>query len=115
VTPKGTKPGDRVARTDRIDPVADTSSSGRSAKRSASDDGERRVVEESSRYTPKQISKADLPSPRWVPVLMWTLLGAGAAVIIVNYTEFLWTQSGLVLLGGLASILAGIMVATQYR
>jgi hypothetical protein len=113
VTPKGTKPGERSVRTDRIDPVGDISSAKRSS--TSSSGGSRRDVEESSRYTPRQISKADLPSPRWVPVLMWTLLGGGALTILVNYTEFLWTQNGLVLLGGLAAILAGIMVATQYR
>jgi hypothetical protein len=69
----------------------------------------------SSRYTPP-VPKEYKVSPRWVPVLMFTLLGIGLAVIFVNYLGVLpgGTKNSYLLLG-LGSILGGIMTATQYR
>ena len=55
------------------------------------------------------------PSPIWVPILMFSLLGLGVATIIVNYVGILWDTSNVVLLGGLGLILAGIITATQFR
>ena len=55
------------------------------------------------------------PSPIWVPILLFTLLGLGVLTIIVNYLGVLWDTSNVVLLGGLGLILAGIVTATQYR
>ena len=55
------------------------------------------------------------PSPIWVPILLFSLLGLGMATIIVNYLGVLWDTSNVVLLGGLGLILAGIVTATQYR
>jgi hypothetical protein len=56
------------------------------------------------------------PSPMWVPVLMFVLLGVGIAVIFLNYTEVLpGAANNLYLLAGLGSILAGIITATQYH
>lgn len=55
------------------------------------------------------------PSPIWVPILMFGLLGLGVATIIVNYLGVIWDTSNVVLLVGLAFILAGIVTATQYR
>jgi hypothetical protein len=50
---------------------------------------------------------------------MFGLWGAGLLVIILNYMELLpGTEgggNGWYLVGGLGAILAGIMVATQYR
>ena len=37
------------------------------------------------------------------------------ATIIVNYLGVIWDTSNVVLLAGLAFILAGIITATQYR
>ena len=72
---------------------------------------------ESRRYTPP--SHADMPSPWWVPAMMWTFIGAGGLAIILNYAEILPGTSnganGWYLIGGLVAILAGIMTATQYR
>jgi hypothetical protein len=52
----------------------------------------------------------------WVPVLLFGLLILGALVIILNYMGLLpGAPRNLFLLLGLASILGGIMVATQYR
>ncbi|MCU1498086.1 MAG: hypothetical protein JWM47_2039 [Acidimicrobiales bacterium] len=69
----------------------------------------------SSRYTPPVVRKQDLPSPTWVPVLMFALLIAGALVIILNYVGVLGSVSNVKLVVGLALILGGIVTATQYR
>ena len=83
VTPKGTTPDTRPAR--------------------------------STRYTPPS-PDAHRPSPTWVPVLMFTLLGLGALTIFLNYLGVLpGATSNAYLGGGLAAICAGIIVATQYR
>ncbi len=69
----------------------------------------------SSRYTPP-IPREQKVSPRWVPVLMFTFLGIGLAVIFCNYLGLLpGGTSNMYLLVGLGAILAGILTATQYR
>ena len=69
----------------------------------------------SSRYTPPVRREAKV-SPRWVPVLMFALLGVGVAVIILNYLGVLPGGSdNLYLLLGLAAITGGFITATQYR
>lgn len=56
------------------------------------------------------------PSPMWVPVLMFSLLGIGTLMIILNYVDLLpGGTSNWYLLGGLGLILAGIITATQYH
>ncbi len=59
------------------------------------------------------------PSPRWVPVLMFSLWGIGLLVIVLNYMQILPGAesggNGWYLVAGLGSILAGIIVATQYH
>ena len=69
----------------------------------------------SSRYTPP-VPREHKVSPMWVPVLMFTLLGIGLVVIFLNYLGVLpgGTKNSYLLVG-LASILGGIMTATQYR
>ncbi len=74
----------------------------------------------SGRYTPPGTRSASKgPSPRWVPVLMFGLWTVGLLVIILNYMGVLPGSAdggnGWYLVGGLTAILAGIMVATQYR
>jgi hypothetical protein len=70
----------------------------------------------SRRYTPPTTSKADLPSPTWVPVLMFAFFGLGFLAIFLNYTETLpASPTGWWLVGGLAGILGGIITATQLR
>jgi Cell division protein CrgA len=70
-------------------------------------------------YTPDRVSHTgyndQLPSPMWVAVLMFGLLGLGVATILVNYVGVLWDTSNPILLLGLGFILAGIITATQYR
>ena len=78
-----------------------------------------KVKEAPGRYTPPRTGGARPPSPRWVPVLMFALWGVGLLMIILNYMGVLPGSAdggnGWYLVGGLAAILAGIMVATQYR
>lgn len=70
----------------------------------------------STRYTPPTHSKYDMPSPTWVPVLMFFFFGAGILTIFLQYTSTLpGSPSGWYLVGGLGSILAGIITATQLR
>jgi hypothetical protein len=69
----------------------------------------------STRYTPP-VPREVKVSPRWVPVLMFTLLGLGLLVIFLNYLELLPGGMSNAYLGvGLASICGGIVTATQYR
>ncbi len=68
-----------------------------------------------SRYTPPVRDASQMPSPMWVPVLMFTLLGLGMLVIILNYIGVLGDASNWRLILGLGLILGGIMTATQYR
>lgn len=55
-----------------------------------------------------------LPSPWWVPALMFTLLILGALVIIGNYMVG-DSASNTYLVIGLGLILGGIITATQYH
>ncbi len=84
--------------------------------RSSSGSGGSGSVTPSSRYTPPVPAKMKGPSPTWVPVLLFGLLIAGALVIILNYMGLLpHAPQNYYLILGLAAILGGIMVATQYR
>jgi hypothetical protein len=73
----------------------------------------------SRRYTAPTTAAKKGPSPRWVPVLMFAFWIAGLLLIILNYMGVLPgsadSGNGWYLVGGLASILAGIITATQYR
>lgn len=69
----------------------------------------------SGRYTPP-VRREVKVSPRWVPVLMFALLGLGVTVIILNYLGVLPGGSdNTYLLLGLAAITGGFITATQYR
>jgi hypothetical protein len=67
------------------------------------------------RYTPPT-PKSKKVSPVWVPAIMFTCLGLGLVVIVVNYLDVLpgGTQNWYLLLG-LGLITAGFLTATQYR
>jgi hypothetical protein len=71
----------------------------------------------SARYTPPVTRKQDLPSPMWVPVLMFALLGLGILVIVLNYVSLLpgGQVNNWYLVLGLVLILGGIITATQFR
>jgi Cell division protein CrgA len=71
--------------------------------------------EASGRYTPP-IPRDVKVSPRWVPVLMFTFLGAGSMVILCNYLGLMpGDTNNWYLLLGLGLILLGIVTATQYH
>jgi hypothetical protein len=71
----------------------------------------------SARYTPPADRKVDMPSPPWVPVVMFALLGLGIVIIVLNYVSLLpgGDVSNWYLFLGLVLILGGIITATQYR
>jgi len=69
----------------------------------------------SGRYTPP-IPKEQKVSPRWVPILMFTLLGLGVLVIVLNYLNLLPGEtSNTYLLVGLGLITGGFITATNYH
>ncbi len=103
VTPKG---GSRSAGS------SSTAASTRSKRGEDGDD----VSFSSGRYTPPSSrSNAQLPSPWWVPALMFAFLVVGALVIMLNYMVVFGDAENIRLIIGLALILAGIITATQYR
>ena len=93
-TPKGTRPGSGAPFT------PDHNESGVSA---------------SSRYTPP-IPQYVKESPRWVPILMFTLFAVGALVILLYYVGAVpGGRSNYYLLAGLVMILGGLYTATKYH
>jgi len=69
----------------------------------------------SKRYTPPVPEEVKV-SPRWVPVVMFVLLGLGTLMIFLNYVGLLpGGTSNWYLLGGLGLILFGIITATQWH
>jgi hypothetical protein len=77
-----------------------------------------RVTEKKTRagrYTPP-VPREVKVSPMWVPVLMFTLLGLGMIVIVINYLGVLpGGAANKYLLVGLVLITAGFITATRYR
>jgi hypothetical protein len=69
----------------------------------------------STRYTPP-VPREMKVSPKWVPILMFSLLGLGLVIIFLNYLEVLPGGMSNAYLGlGLGAICGGIITATQYR
>ena len=69
----------------------------------------------SARYTPP-IPREYKVSPKWVPVLMFTLLGLGIITILTNYLGLLpGGAKNAYLLIGLGLITGGFITATRYR
>ncbi|MFN0091838.1 MAG: cell division protein CrgA [Acidimicrobiales bacterium] len=92
-----------------------SSSSGRVTPKGTPPSTER-PVSPNSRYTPPSGHQLNVPSPTWVPVLMFGLLGAGALAIVLNYLGVLPSApTTWYLVLGLGLILGGIITATQYR
>jgi hypothetical protein len=100
VTPKGTRPGESKL------PVA----AGAPVR---TQDAAYHAVEKSSRYQPP-IPKYVKESPRWVPILMFCLLGFGLLTII-GYYLISPMRHQYVLFGGLALILGGLYTATKWH
>lgn len=87
----------------------------RSGRKQASRGVVRNPAAASGRYTPP-IPREFKESSKFVPILMFALLGLGMLVIIVNYLDVLpGGANNWYLLGGLVSITAGFVVATRYR
>jgi predicted membrane channel-forming protein YqfA (hemolysin III family) len=77
--------------------------------------GGRTTPPESTRYTPP-VPEVVQVSPRWVPVLMFVLLGLGALVILLYYLGFVpGGRSNWYLFSGLMMVLGGLFTATKYR
>ncbi len=93
VTPKGTRPGQATTTTE---PIGTSSAS----------------VSASSRYTPPT-PKDFYESPRWVPILMISLLAIGVLAILSRY--LIWDNTNTPVLVGLGFLLAGLWVATKWR
>ena len=100
-TPKGTRPGQL--------PTAGARPLGSTGPTRAGE------VEASSRYTPP-VPKEFKESPRWVPILMFTLFGIGALIILLFYLGAVpGGRNNWYLMGGLAFILGGLFTATKYH
>jgi hypothetical protein len=69
----------------------------------------------SRRYTPPTAKYDQMPSPTWVPVLMFALFGFGCLFIVLNYARLFGEPENWRLLVGLGAILGGIITATNYR
>lgn len=91
MTPKGTKPGDA--------PKVATPASATG-------------VGASSRYTPP-VPKELKESPRWLPILMFVLVGLGGLVILLRY--LVWPDTNVPVIVGLAFLLAGLYTATKWH
>lgn len=58
------------------------------------------------------------PSPAWVPVLFWTMLSIGFAMILTRYflsEVFQLLDNDWFLWGGLGMLAASFVVATRWR
>ena len=79
------------------------------------DKGDRTPPPASGRYTPP-VPKEWRESPKWVPILMFTFLGLGALLIVVNYTPLMpGGSSNWFLLAGLGLVTAGFITATRWE
>ncbi len=112
------------ARLATVGPMARQKASGRTTakgtqappKGSAKGSTAARPAPGSGRYTPP-LPKSAKHSPLWVPVAMFTLIGCGVAVIVANYLGLLpggEAQNSDLLLG-LALMVGGFVMSTQYR
>ncbi len=85
------------------------------APRGASRVGRYTPPEESGRYTPP-IPKGVRRSPRWFGGLVLALLVLGVLMILLNYLSVLpGAVSVWYLIGGLALIFVGFLMATRYH
>ena len=75
----------------------------------------RTTPDASTRYTPP-VPESFKESPRWVPILMFVLLGLGSLVILFYYLGFVpGGRSNWYLFTGLSMVLGGLFTATKYR
>jgi hypothetical protein len=122
VTPKGTRPeaNVRTRRSTRIDDdgelINDDDAEELDGDEASSGGSYKKAPVATKRYTPP-VGNAYAPSPKWVPILMFTFFILGVLVIVLNYLGVLLpgATNNWYLVVGLGCILAGLMVATQYR
>ncbi len=94
---------------------ASTASYPRSHAEARTGDAEEDGGRTAGRYTPP-VPREVKVSPMWVPALMFTLLGLGMIVIIINYLGVLpGGADNKYLLIGLVLITGGFITATRYR
>jgi len=75
--------------------------------------GSRVTPKATGRYTPP-VPRSTKVSPKWVPVLMFSLLGLGMVTLVVNYLDVLpGGTSNWYLLSGLVMVTFGFLVATR--
>jgi len=104
-------PGGQAGSSGRVTPRG-----GATAARSEA--GSRPRPSANARYTPPAPVRLKAgQSGRWVPIAMFTALGAGVLMIVINYMSVLLpgAPSNWYIVGGLGLILAGILIATQWR
>ncbi len=132
---KPAAPGDKPDRAAKVDKPApgepaenaerDLDTVGRGAKKAAAADAsgrakpaptKRTAPSPSSRYTPP-VPKSEKVSPIWVPILMFTCLGLGMLIIILNYVNVLPgpDPSNVYLMIGLGLITVGFITATKFH
>ena len=71
---------------------------------------------QSGRYTPPTAHPEELPSPKWVPIVMGSLLILGLLSIVLNYMSVLpGATSNWYLIAGIGLIAGGFVTATQLR
>ncbi len=89
---------------------------GRKGRSNAAATESKRVTPKGTgRYTPP-VPRSQKVSPIWVPILMFTCLLGGMAMIILNYVDVLpGGVSNGYLLGGLVLITVGFITATRYH
>lgn len=66
------------------------------------------------RYTPP-VPRSQKVSPPWFPWVLLSFFVLGLAVIVVNYAQIFWTATNWALVGGIAALLVGVIMATRYR
>lgn len=71
-------------------------------------------AEASSRYTPPTPQEF-YESPRWVPILMLSLIGLGGVAIMLRYTVPAWENTNIPVVVGLGLLLGGLFTATKWH
>lgn len=71
-------------------------------------------AEASSRYTPPTPQEF-YESPRWVPILMFSLIGLGAVGIMLRYVVPAWNNTNVPVVVGLVLMLGGLFTATKWH
>jgi hypothetical protein len=71
-------------------------------------------VGQSARYTPP--AKKELyESPKWLPILLFSLLGVGVLCILSRYIVPAFENTNTPVLVGLVFLLAGLFTATKWK